>query len=78
MEEWTHQSGTFDCHSELHGYGKRVLPNGVVERGQFVHGSLKNAVAEIAIPTCMSLTVPLCQVTSIHERRDFNRRPTTQ
>ena len=41
-----HQSGTFDYHSELHGYGKRVLPNGVVERGQFVHGSLKNAVAE--------------------------------
>ena len=32
----------------------------------------------IAIPTCMSLTVPSCQVTSIHERRDFNRRPTTQ
>ena len=43
--EWTHQSGTFDCHSELHGYGKRVLPNGVVEQGHFVHSSLKTAVA---------------------------------
>ena len=31
---------------ELHGYGKRMWPNGVVEQGQFVHGSLK--AAEVA------------------------------
>ena len=45
-EELAHQLGTFDADSELHGYGKRVLPNGVVEQGQFVHDLLK--AAEVA------------------------------
>ena len=40
-EEFLHQNGVFDANSELHGYGKRMWPNSVVEQGQFIHGSFK-------------------------------------
>ncbi len=47
-EGWLIQAGTFDADSELHGYGTRVLPTGVAEQGQFVHGSLKNLSSDAA------------------------------
>ena len=45
-EEFVHQDATFDANSEVHAYGQRMWPNGVVEQGQSVHGSLK--AAEVA------------------------------
>ena len=45
-EEFVHQDATFDANSEVHAYGQRMWPNGVVQQGQFVHGSLK--AAEVA------------------------------
>ena len=39
-EEFVHQDATFDANSEVHAYGQRMWPNGVVEQGQ-LHGSFK-------------------------------------